>query len=203
MNRRAKEYFEIGKAQSQTHEDQSLFDKEIEELKKVQKKLKEDFLASMEIKESIPIFNGHRIIVKENKNGMKEPENCSKNFSSKLFEDFFKPKFHEKYSYDFLKLKDIDSKPILHQQNDKLIIEDDNFDGQNRKVKFNLNSDIDYSSEQRKFTGRGILKNKESLSRERIQTNKESEKNDLLEIELKVAQNHQLEIAKGQLDDLD
>lgn len=161
LHRRAKEYFEQGMAKSNDQKEQLVFQKEIEELVKIQKKCKAEFLASMEISNAVPLEMGYRVPIKENKKDVVQEVQSNVPDRPKAYEDFFGLKFHERYTYDFLKLKDIDGKPISRKGTGQASEQAETSIG---KVKFILEESPNIEKQNPKIRMKSILKKKPHLS---------------------------------------
>jgi len=161
LHRRAKEYFEQGLAKSTDKNEQLVFQKEIDEIFKIQKKYKEEFLASMEIPTTVPLEDGFRVPIKEDSKVIVQDEQPKISDRPKAYEDFFRPKFHEKYTFDFLNLKDIDGRPISREGTGQSSEQAETSMG---KVKFLLERPTEEAKKSPPARMRSILKKKNQPS---------------------------------------
>jgi hypothetical protein len=148
-------------AKSKDSNEQLVFQKELDELLKIQKKAKAEFLASMEIPNAVPLEVGYRVPIKESKATSVQEEPAKIHNTPKTYEDFFGPKFHERYSYDFLKLKDIDGKPISREGTGQASEQAETSMG---KVKFVLGGEEKTVKVSQPIRMKSILKKKQSPS---------------------------------------
>ena len=140
MFKKSFEIFENGLSKCVEPKDKGVFEAQISELIKIKKTLKNEMINAM--KQVKFIGNEEKFELKVVENTKSIPENSSLFIEKeKEFEDYFKPVFHARYSYDFLKLKNIDGKLLKH--NEELISQNELEPNlKNRKVVFSKNEII-------------------------------------------------------------
>lgn len=156
MFKKAFESFENGLSKCVEHKDKGVFEAQISELIKIKNTLKNEMINAMKQVKFIGNEEKFELKVVENTKNIIENSNLFIE-KEKEFEDYFKPVFHASYSYDFLKLKNIDGKLLKHDE--QLISQNEpEANLKNRKVRFSENEIISNIV----FAKRSILKLKKA-----------------------------------------
>lgn len=157
--------YQIGLEKCKNEDEKKPFVFQLEEIRKIRDQLKNELLKNM-TKVSFG-DKDKKIELEITENGQKIKEDVkiiNEIQTEKTYEDLFHPIFHEKYCYDFLKLKNVDGKvlssslELKNKDNDK----ENEIGFENKRVKFLDMENNDKLMTKSSASKKGILKIKRS-----------------------------------------